>query len=90
MAEARITSKGQITIPKKVRDLLQISPGDSLDFTVDDGTGELRVRPIHRRRLAEFRGVFKVNAALPFDEERERAWRERANEILEGSESGDA
>jgi AbrB family looped-hinge helix DNA binding protein len=29
---ATVTAKGQITIPKEVRDLLEISPGNKVDF----------------------------------------------------------
>lgn len=32
MATARITSKGQITVPKEVRGRLGVEPGDALDF----------------------------------------------------------
>lgn len=35
MPSATITSKGQVTIPKKIRDQLQLKPGDVLDFVVD-------------------------------------------------------
>jgi len=30
-----ITSKGQVTIPKRVRDALRLAPGDSVDFAVN-------------------------------------------------------
>ncbi len=39
MATALITSKGQTTIPKEIRDYLHVQPGDRVDFVVrDDGT----------------------------------------------------
>jgi len=35
MPSATITSKGQVTIPKKVRDKLQLKAGDTLNFEID-------------------------------------------------------
>lgn len=32
MAEAKVTSKGQITIPKEVRDKMNLHPGDKVLF----------------------------------------------------------
>jgi len=32
MTRARLTSKGQVTIPKEIRDTLQLQPGDHLEF----------------------------------------------------------
>jgi antitoxin PrlF len=38
-----ITSKGQVTIPKRVRDLLGLVPGSAVDFEVSaDGQVKLR------------------------------------------------
>ncbi len=43
--EAALTSKGQTTIPKEVRDKLGMKPGDRLTFTfMPDGTVQLRVK----------------------------------------------
>lgn len=43
--EATLTSKGQVTIPKAVRDALHLRTGDRLDFILEaDGT--VRVLPI--------------------------------------------
>ena len=82
MTTARITSKGQITIPKRVRDQLGVAPGDSLEFHFDGD--RLEVRPVKRRQLREFRGRFRVNQALDFAEERERAWSARARQLTDG------
>ena len=42
---ATITSKGQVTIPKPIRDRLHLEPGDRIDFIVEEDGG-LRVRPV--------------------------------------------
>ena len=43
MSTATLTSKGQITIPKGIRDALALEPGDRLSFELrDDGIVELR------------------------------------------------
>lgn len=34
MPQSTITSKGQITIPKKIREELDLQPGDLLDFNI--------------------------------------------------------
>jgi antitoxin PrlF len=41
--EAKVTSKGQITIPSRVRDRLKIGPGDRVVF-VESTDGEITVR----------------------------------------------
>jgi AbrB family looped-hinge helix DNA binding protein len=56
----KVTSKGQVTIPKPVRDLLGIGPGSRVDFrrtadgaiVIEKAKGE---RP--KSRLAELRGI---------------------------------
>ncbi len=45
MAVATMTSKGQVTIPKDVRERLRLEQGARLEFVVqEDGT--IRVRPL--------------------------------------------
>ncbi len=76
MVIARMTSKGQITVPKQVREPFGIEPGDGLEFLFDGD--RLEVRPVHRRSLAEFRGLFPVPHALTLAEERTQARSARA------------
>ena len=52
MAVATLTSKGQTTIPKEIRDLLGLAPGDKLDFVVEsDGRVVLRPATLDVREL---------------------------------------
>jgi AbrB family looped-hinge helix DNA binding protein len=52
MNTSRITSKGQVTVPKRFRDQLGWKPGDELEFIRVDG-GLHVVMAVHRRRGAE-------------------------------------
>lgn len=38
---AKVMSKGQVTVPKAVRDVMDISPGDRVTFIVNDGTVQI-------------------------------------------------
>jgi len=43
MPTATLTSRGQLTLPKEVREALRLKPGDQVDFIVGD-EGEVRLR----------------------------------------------
>jgi AbrB family looped-hinge helix DNA binding protein len=52
MPTATLTSKGQITLPKAIRDRLRLGTGDRVDFIVkDDGTVVLRPATVDVREL---------------------------------------
>jgi antitoxin PrlF len=44
LRKATITSKGQVTIPKDIRDFLKVGPGDQIDFVIGD-KGEISIFP---------------------------------------------
>jgi antitoxin PrlF len=61
---ARITSQGQITVPKSVRDAMGVRPGDELEF---EPAGEAYlVRPRTRRSILELSGIAgKASGRIP-------------------------
>ncbi len=54
----RVTSKGQVTIPLKVRERLGIKPGSEIDFEMDERGAHIVRRPTNRGReiAREMRG----------------------------------
>lgn len=57
MPTATVTSKGQVTIPKAVRDLLRVDAGDQIDFVLTDG-GDVVVRGVNTD-VRSLRGLLK-------------------------------
>lgn len=46
-----LTSKGQVTIPKRIRDALQLLPGTAVEFSVNAG-GDVVLHPPRPRKGA--------------------------------------
>ena len=63
MPSATLTSKGQLTLPKAIRDLLRVGTGDRVDFVVkDDGTVLLRPATVDVR---EHKGLLHRKGLKP-------------------------
>ena len=74
---AKVTSKGQITIPKEVRDALDIAAGDQVVFRVE----QHRALLAKTANLLDLAGTVDVPAAkrgVAWDEVRRRARHVRA------------
>lgn len=67
MAKTRITTKGQVTIPKEVRERLGLRPGDELEFTEEDGVFRLRKR-LAPEVFKKYRGYLKELAGRDSDD----------------------
>jgi AbrB family looped-hinge helix DNA binding protein len=50
-----VTSKGQVTIPKEIRDLVGIRPRDRVGFRVEDGV----IRIVKQRTVRDVAGTVK-------------------------------
>ncbi len=58
MPKAKMTVKGQITIPKEVRQRLGLRPGDELEF-VSDYRGVTLKKRLRESPFASYRGYLK-------------------------------
>jgi AbrB family looped-hinge helix DNA binding protein len=85
--EAKITAKGQITFPAKLRSQLNVKPGDTLRFVQDDD-GKISVET-KARPLAALRGMIrsadtKVSSAdieRWIDDSRQARWNRRTANV---------
>jgi AbrB family looped-hinge helix DNA binding protein len=59
-----VTQKGQVTIPKNVRDILHLITGDKVEFIQND-RGEMVIKPL-TRKVSEVAGILsKYKKAQP-------------------------
>ena len=78
MPTATLTSKGQTTIPKEVREFLKLKPGDKLEFKLnpDGGNVLLQAANIH---ISSLKGMLKRDGMRPYNpNERQLAFHKRA------------
>jgi antitoxin PrlF len=66
---ATVTSKGQVTIPKEIRDLLHIRSNDKVDFVLDGD--RVLLAPV--KTLLDLRGAVRTDGKGDFPQERARA-----------------
>jgi antitoxin PrlF len=67
--KAKVTSKGQLTIPKEVRRALGVREGDSLLFEVDEDDAQVRVR-VERKPVsfADYEGAWREGEGMSLAE----------------------
>jgi len=82
VALAKLTSKGQATIPKEIRDYLDLKPGDRILFVQQDG--EVILRPV-TRTLLEMRGTIQPrHTPEDFDKVRKAVKRKVGSRLAQG------
>lgn len=74
--KSKISSKGQITLPKRVREVLGLELGEEVTFEIRDD--EVLLKPRRRVPLEALRGCLKGKVPFPGEkaerEAREKAW----------------
>jgi len=79
-AKAKVTIKGQVTIPKKIREKLNIRPSDFVLF-VRKGN-EVVIKPA--RTLLDLKGVIKTDKKIKdWEKLRDNAKKYVVNEVME-------
>ena len=77
MAESTVTSKGQTTLPKSIREALGVVPGDRVRYVILDNN-DVRMIPI--RPLSRLFGAFKHEGPPVSVQDMERAVADGAND----------
>jgi AbrB family looped-hinge helix DNA binding protein len=81
MSITQINEDGLIAIPDDIREEFELKPGDSLEFRKVDH--QIVVTPVGKKPFSAFRGLFPVEHAADFKEEREVAWREQTRRLTD-------
>ena len=66
MANSVLSSKGQTTIPKSIRDFLQVGPNDRISF-IPMHDGSVRIVPL-KNSAKVLKGFFKAHKKVTSDE----------------------
>ncbi len=67
---ATLSSKGQVTIPQRIRELLNIKQGDAVDFIVEKGA--VKLKGIRKGRARALAGSLRQYAKPRYSDKRIR------------------
>jgi AbrB family looped-hinge helix DNA binding protein len=81
MRKTKITFKGQVTIPKEIREALTIQEGDSVIFEVQGDHAVLK--PLRKKSVADFYGVLPATRPYPGSEAIRREVRHKIGKRLQ-------
>jgi len=85
LLSGKLTSKGQLTIPVELRNLLNINEGDRLAFVLDENERIIEVQPKTKKSIRGVMGALKSTKNVYVDEAIDLARAERVKELKERS-----
>ncbi|MCT2538265.1 AbrB/MazE/SpoVT family DNA-binding domain-containing protein [Aquibacillus koreensis] len=80
LVSGKMTSKGQITIPKELRDKLGLSEGDQFRFLLEND--EVKILPIKKKMLSQAIGRIVSEEEIDLDKMRKVAQQEASEHLL--------
>lgn len=79
---SKITTKGQITLPKEIRKFLDVNPSDRIRFVIEGDKVILK----SVKTLKDFRGAVPPKTGATIKKEREHSKRIIAEKVIQGME----
>lgn len=80
MPRSTLTTKGQITLPKQIRDKLNLDTGDPIDFVIQPN-GDVLLKPV-KFDIRKLQGILKSRKKRPISvEEMNEVIRSRARKL---------
>lgn len=80
LISGKMTSKGQITIPKELREQLDLKEGDQFKFLIKND--EVKIKPVKKKRLSQAIGRITSEKEIDIEKMREIAQKEASKQIL--------
>lgn len=75
----KMTSKGQITIPKELRDKFQVSEGDQFRFLISED--QVKIEPVRKKLLSQAIGRITAREQIDVEKMREIVQEEDASRL---------
>ena len=82
MTMPRIGQKGQVVLPKELRDVIGILPGDRVIFDIQDG--KLVLTPVPTRTTSDLFGILRMSKPMNVNEARQDYQNHLVDKLKEG------
>lgn len=86
MAVTRVQSRGQITLPRSIRQRAGVQPGDTVTFTVA-GPGKVELKVLPRLSLAETFERWRIEGPIDWADDRAQWEAEAADEVIKKAQA---